>query len=200
MPATRTRTKANEAHADSSKPTSRTKSRASNKLFRKGPPKPHVLVNPLPTPPTASRPPADVYVWGKTGFGQLGLGTVVDDILKPRKHPWVAAQVPLGTFGADPGAGIVSVASGGMHTYLLDENGPIWSAGVNDSDNGALGRKSKSDTDDASGKKSGEDPSTSLGFEFGVLHTLVAEGFRAACVVAGDSFGCALDAHGKLRS
>ena len=126
MPASRTRAKNKEAQPKISSLGKHTKSRAKKEPSRKAHPVSRVLLNPLPTPQPKSRPAADVYVWGKPGFGQLGLGsTVLDDILKPRKHPGVAAQVALGTFGTEPGAGIVSVASGGMHTFLLDENGMV---------------------------------------------------------------------------
>lgn len=126
MPATRTRTKDNGAQADLPSPRKHPKTRSKNETPRKSAPRLHIPLNPLPTLPTSSRPAADIYAWGKRGFGQLGLGcNVVDDILKPRKHPWVAAQVPLGTFGTETGAGVVSIASGGMHTYLLDENGTV---------------------------------------------------------------------------
>ncbi|KAJ3873645.1 RCC1/BLIP-II [Lentinula edodes] len=87
-----------------------------------------------------------------------------------------------GVFGLEPGAGIVSIAAGGMHTLLLDEKGTIWSAGVND--DAALGRITEGDE---------------LSSNFHPVQALIDEGFRAVRVVAGDNVSAAVSDRGELR-
>lgn len=149
---------------------------------------------PLPSLAPSTRPSPDLFVWGSSGEGQLGLGRNQHTLHRPRKHPWVEQGIARGAFGKRPGAGILSVASGGLHTYLLDENGTIWSCGVND--DGALGRTIKPPSEPATSL----DPiSLQEAMQFGALSTLVEEDFSTVQLAAGDSSGAALNENGELR-
>ncbi|EAU90988.1 RCC1 domain-containing protein [Coprinopsis cinerea okayama7 len=151
-------------------------------------PKPD-LISP-PTLPAPTRPSPLVWVWGATDSGQLGLGENYNsEVPKPRRHPWAEQQISEGTFGSEPGAGILSVTSGGLHTYLLDEKGRIWSAGTNDE--GALGRETK--------KEPTENEAHLRAQEFVLIQTLADEGFRAVQLATGDNFGAALNDQGDLK-
>ena len=81
--------------------------------------------NPLPTPPEKARPGLQLFVWGAGNCGQFGLGpNVLDEISKPRKSSWAEKEMDTGTFG-EPGAGLESVAGGGMHSLFIDEKGTV---------------------------------------------------------------------------
>jgi regulator of chromosome condensation len=81
--------------------------------------------NPLPTPPEKARPGLQLFVWGAGNCGQFGLGTsALGEIQKPRKQAWAEKQMEEGTFG-EVGAGLESVAGGGMHTLFIDEKGTV---------------------------------------------------------------------------
>ncbi|KII94912.1 hypothetical protein PLICRDRAFT_99133 [Plicaturopsis crispa FD-325 SS-3] len=152
--------------------------------------------NPLPTPPEPHlRPAPQLFVWGAGNFGQFGMGPdVLGEFGKPRKNAWVEEQMQKGSFG-EAGAGIEAIAAGGLHTMFIDEKGTIWSCGVND--DAALGRITKDVPDP---KKPGSyldiDDLTAVPHP---LETLVAEGFRAVKVTAGDSISAAISAEGELR-
>ncbi|KAL0578963.1 hypothetical protein V5O48_003055 [Marasmius crinis-equi] len=144
----------------------------------------------IPTYPTEVRPGLQLFVWGTNegGFGQLGLGISGVQCVKPRRHLWAQGKMEAGGFGAKAGAGLRSVAAGGMHTLLLDEHGTVWSSGVND--DAALGRITENvrDTDE-----------DALSCSFNPIQSLVDAGFRAVQIAAGDNIGAAVGSNGELR-
>ncbi|CDO76928.1 hypothetical protein BN946_scf185006.g10 [Trametes cinnabarina] len=127
------------------------------------------------------------------GVDVLLTTTTVD---KPRRNHYVEKLVEQGAFG-EPGAGLESVAAGGLHSVLIDETGTIWTCGTND--NAELGRTTVTI---AERKTTVEvDEATSLPFHVPVpIQSLRDEGFRAVKVVAGDCINVALDEHGQLRA
>ena len=81
--------------------------------------------NQLPTPPEKQRPSLLPFVWGAGNFGQFGLGPdVLGELSKPKRHNWMETKIMEGTFG-EPGAGIESVAGGGLHSVFIDEKGTV---------------------------------------------------------------------------
>lgn len=81
--------------------------------------------NQLPTPPQRQRPGLLPFVWGTGNFGQFGLGPeVLAELPKPRRHTWMEKKMEGGILG-EPGAGIESVAAGGLHTVFIDEKGTV---------------------------------------------------------------------------
>ncbi|KAL1660141.1 regulator of chromosome condensation 1/beta-lactamase-inhibitor protein II [Schizophyllum commune] len=113
---------------------------------------------------------------------------------KPKKNAWVEEGIEDGKFGEE-GAGIESVASGGLHSVFVDERGTVWTCGVND--DAALGRVTQNVPNP---EKPNEfldvDELTSYPHP---IQSLVDEGFRAVKVVAGDSINAALSDAGELR-
>lgn len=86
-------------------------------------------LNPLPTPPDNPRPPRQLFVWGVGGMGQLGMGPdLLDDVAKPKLHKWCQEAIEEGVFGSD-GAGIESISAGGMHSFMVDEEGKVCPSG-----------------------------------------------------------------------
>jgi len=66
-----------------------------------------------------------MFSWGAGNFGQFGMGPdVLGELTKPRRNPWVEEQTEKGTFGGE-GAGIESIAAGGLHTLFVDEKGTV---------------------------------------------------------------------------
>lgn len=49
---------------------------------------------------------------------------VLDEQTKPKRNIWVEEQIEDGTFGVE-GAGIESIAAGGLHTVFIDEKGTV---------------------------------------------------------------------------
>lgn len=89
------------------------------------PPQLKPYFNPLPTPPQRQRPAPLLFVWGTGNFGQFGMGPdFLDEQTKPKRNVWVEEQIEDGTFG-DEGAGIESIAAGGLHTVFIDEKGTV---------------------------------------------------------------------------
>jgi len=81
--------------------------------------------NQVPTPPQPQRPGLLPFVWGTGNFGQFGLGPeIFSEISKPKRHSWMEKKMDEGVFG-EPGAGIESVAAGGLHTVFIDEKGTV---------------------------------------------------------------------------
>jgi regulator of chromosome condensation len=78
-------------------------------------------VNPLPTAPVHERPPLLLFGWGANDFGQLCMGTEAN---KPKRNTWVEQKIDEDAFGED-GAGLESIAAGGMHTLFIDERGTV---------------------------------------------------------------------------
>ncbi|KAJ8080833.1 hypothetical protein PM082_017668 [Marasmius tenuissimus] len=143
-------------------------------------------------------PPNLLFVWGINdgGSGQLGLGTTAVECNKPRRHLWVEEMLWTGGFGPLVlGAGLVDVAAGGMHSLLLDENGIVWSSGVND--DGALGRVTEGVRDPTQGGSFIHQDIVSCSFRR--VQTLVDEGFHAVQIAAGDNIGAAVSGDGDLR-
>ncbi|KAF8897848.1 regulator of chromosome condensation 1/beta-lactamase-inhibitor protein II [Infundibulicybe gibba] len=151
--------------------------------------------NPLPTPPEKRRPGLLLWAWGAGNFGQFGMGVdVLGELDKPKRNIWVEEQIEEGTFGEE-GAGLESIAAGGLHSILIDEKGKVWTCGVND--DAALGRITHNVPDP---KKPGSfldiDELTSVPHP---LESLVEQNFRAVQVATGDSICAALSTEGELR-
>ncbi|KAI0748365.1 RCC1/BLIP-II [Daedaleopsis nitida] len=155
-------------------------------------------INPLLALPQHDRPPLQLFTWGSGEMSQLAVD-YNQEINKPRKNAFVASHIEEGTFGGDE-AGLESIAAGGLHTLLVDEQGTIWSCGTND--NGALGRITimipdpKDDTAVVEVDEKTQDPV----WKPVPIHSLVEEGFRAVKIVAGDSFSAAISDKGELRA
>jgi regulator of chromosome condensation len=82
-------------------------------------------LNPFPSAAAHLRPCRQLFVFGNGDFGQLGLGPdETQELFKPKLHAWCAEGVADGIFG-EPGAGIVDVAAGGMHSSMVDESGKV---------------------------------------------------------------------------
>ncbi|EGO02063.1 hypothetical protein SERLA73DRAFT_166564 [Serpula lacrymans var. lacrymans S7.3] len=151
--------------------------------------------NPLPTPPEKSHPGCQLFVWGAGNFGQFGMGAdLLGEFAKPKKSAWIETKMQEGAFGGD-GAGLEAVAAGGLHTLFIDENGTIWSCGVND--DAALGRVTKDVPDpNKPGSFLDIDELTAVPYP---LQSLVDEKFRAVRIAAGDSISAAISSEGELR-
>jgi len=67
-----------------------------------------------------------LLAWGNNNYGQLGDGTKIS-----RNQPTVVDLTPLGS------SKVVTASAGVMHTHVLDDQGRLWSWGINS--NGALG-------------------------------------------------------------
>ncbi|KAI0035809.1 RCC1/BLIP-II [Vararia minispora EC-137] len=152
-------------------------------------------MNALPAFPAPERPAGRLFVWGCGDFGQFGLGpNMLQEFSKPKKQTWVEEKIKEGAFGSDE-AGIIAIAAGGMHTLFIDENGTIWSCGVND--DAALGRATKDVPDpDQPEKFLNSDILSTIPHP---LQSLVDEGFKAVKVAAGDSISAAISVTGELR-
>ncbi|KAF9450138.1 RCC1/BLIP-II [Macrolepiota fuliginosa MF-IS2] len=151
--------------------------------------------NPLPTPPQRQRPGLTLWAWGAGNFGQFGMGPdVLDELTKPKRNPWVEEQIEEGTFGEE-GAGLESIAAGGLHTLFTDEKGTVWSCGVND--NAALGRITNNIPDPNNpGSFLDVDELTSWPRP---VQALLDESFRAVQIAAGDNIGAAVSDQGEFR-
>ncbi|KAJ8515345.1 hypothetical protein ONZ45_g7233 [Pleurotus djamor] len=151
--------------------------------------------NPLPVPPPKQRPGLTLWAWGAGNFGQFGMGPdVLGELDKPRKNPWAEAKMQSGEFGEE-GAGLETIAAGGLHTLFVDEKGTVWTCGVND--DAALGRVTKDVPDPENpGQFLNVDDLTSVPHP---LTSLVDEKFRAVKIIAGDSISAAVSDQGDLR-
>ncbi|TDL26079.1 RCC1/BLIP-II [Rickenella mellea] len=152
-------------------------------------------MNAVPLPAAHPRPPRQVFVFGTGDMGQFGLGTLVlDEIPQPRLHSWFESAAESGILGG-PGAGVERICTGGMHTLVVDEQGYVWSWGIND--HASLGRPTSNVLDP-------DNPQEILEAEIletqpMILQSLVDEGFRAVDVAAGDSVSVALGDRGEIR-
>lgn len=68
--------------------------------------------------------PLHLFVWGSNEIGgSLGIDpSVVAEISRPRKHPWVSLQVGN---SETLGLGVVDTAAGGMSTFIVGTNGIV---------------------------------------------------------------------------
>ncbi|KIY47664.1 RCC1/BLIP-II protein [Fistulina hepatica ATCC 64428] len=151
----------------------------------------HVPFNSLLAVPAPRQPPLQLIGWGEGDCGQLGFD-IPAGANKPKRNTWVERMIEEGQFGGQ-GAGLVSVAAGGMHSLFVDEAGSVWSFGIND--DAALGRKTiKIDEEDV-------DMVTKVPTSLpGKITGLVDEGFHAVKVFAGDSLSLAISETGQVRS
>lgn len=150
--------------------------------------------------------PRQLFVFGNGDMGQHGFGTeALDEIKRPRKHPWVDGKNAKGELGI---GGFEEVAAGGMHSLAIDSNGRLWSWGIND--NAALGRQTTREPDieaevfetepmpveglSPSGVGIISGPKEQGGGKEGPVET-----FRATRIAAGDSVSVALSEDGQVR-
>lgn len=49
---------------------------------------------------------------------------VLNELTKPKRNQWVEEQMEKATFGEE-GAGLESIAAGGLHTLFTDEKGTV---------------------------------------------------------------------------
>ncbi|KZT43463.1 RCC1/BLIP-II protein, partial [Sistotremastrum suecicum HHB10207 ss-3] len=152
------------------------------------PPQPQ---NPNPTPN-----PSIPFIWGNGDMGQFGLGPdITGDIRKPRLHAFFEEACEEGKLGM---GGVRRVEAGGMHSLVIDDEGKVWSWGIND--NASLGRVTSGVPDPE--REGGIIDSEILETNPMVVQALLDEEpeFRAVDVCAGDSISVALDASGQLRA
>ncbi|VDB93759.1 unnamed protein product [Peniophora sp. CBMAI 1063] len=146
----------------------------------------------IPQLPEPVRPCNQIFVWGCGDFGQFGLGPNPEGMgekEKPRKQAWVEKKIEEDVVKG----GVVAIASGGMHSLFTDEQGTVFSMGVND--DAALGRKTV-------GVPNPDKPDEFLNSD--VLGTIPAkvelpEGYQAVQIAAGDSISAAISNTGELR-
>ena len=82
--------------------------------------------NPLPTIPEPRRPGLLLFVWGAGNFGQFGMGDdQLGELHKPTRNKWMEQGVGEGRFGPTEGAGLESVAAGGLYSLFVDEKGMV---------------------------------------------------------------------------
>ena len=82
--------------------------------------------NPLPVIPEPRRPGLLLFAWGAGNFGQFGMGgDRLGEIHKPARNKWVEQGVADGQFGSTEGAGLESIAAGGLYSLFVDENGKV---------------------------------------------------------------------------
>ncbi|EJD52432.1 RCC1/BLIP-II [Auricularia subglabra TFB-10046 SS5] len=153
-------------------------------------------LNKLPRAAEHLRPARHLFVFGDTdGFPQLGLGADTTSISRPRLHAWVKEAVEEDKLGG-PGAGFEAVVSGAMHTLAIDEEGRMWSWGINDE--GQLGRVTNDVEDPANpGQKLDKDE---LEATPALIQGLDHQDFRAVRIAAGGSVSVALSDEGEVRS
>jgi regulator of chromosome condensation len=81
--------------------------------------------NPIHNIPDHLRPAPRMFVWGTGNFGQFGMGTdFLGEFDIPTRNKLIEEKISKGAFGGE-GAGIESVASGGLHTLFTDEEGKV---------------------------------------------------------------------------
>ncbi|XP_053620968.1 regulator of chromosome condensation isoform X2 [Plodia interpunctella] len=127
--------------------------------------------------PVAPKKRGRVFTCGQGDVGQLGLG---EDVPETTKFKHVTAL----------GDKIVEVRAGGMHTIALDSDGKVWTFGCNDE--GALGRATSSDKDEATPKK--------VSLPSRVVAVTAGDSHSAALLDNGDvyAWGAFRDSHGSM--
>ncbi|KAH9851070.1 regulator of chromosome condensation 1/beta-lactamase-inhibitor protein II [Lenzites betulinus] len=164
-------------------------------------PEPAQPLNPPPQPLTEEHPGWLLFCWGASDSGQLGMGADVlsstHTIAKPRRNQHVEKLSADGALGRHPGAGLKAVAAGALHSVFVDENGSVWTCGMND--NAEMGRRTMTVAEGISTVD--VDEATGVPFHTPVpIRSLIDEGFRAATVAVGDCIGAVLNEHGELRA
>jgi regulator of chromosome condensation len=82
-------------------------------------------INKLATVPEHIRPCPQLFGCGAGNFGQLGMGPdYLEEYNKMKRNLLVQAKIDAGEYGGT-GAGLESVAAGGMHTLFTDETGKV---------------------------------------------------------------------------
>ena len=82
-------------------------------------------LNPLPSPPAFVRPAPVLYAWGAGNAGQFGMGVeMLGELSRPTRNKLVEKMAGDGKFGGQ-GAGLESVAAGGMSSLFVDEQGTV---------------------------------------------------------------------------
>ncbi|KAI9793141.1 MAG: hypothetical protein M1833_000826 [Piccolia ochrophora] len=150
---------------------------------------------PLPIINTAPKDQLNVYVFGEGSSGELGLGTYKTgvDVKRPRLNPFITAEK----------AGIVQIATGGMHVVALTHDNKIMTWGVNDQ--GALGRDTQweGNLKDIDGDSTdSEDDDNGLNPKESTPTTIPEDSFpkdtKFTQVAAGDSASFALTEEGSV--
>ncbi|KAJ1305889.1 hypothetical protein OPQ81_010609 [Rhizoctonia solani] len=177
----------------------KTDSQLSTASRRRGqPPKPKApgtTLNSVPAIPEHPRPAHQVLVFGNGDSSQFGMGpNAMGEYPRPRMQKFFKTASEEGKLGGE-GAGVETLAAGGLHTLAVDEAGKVWTWGTND--DGALGRMVEGPDP--------EDPTKAIDSDLAestptVLKTLVDEGFRAVSVAAGNNVSLALGTDGQLRA
>lgn len=81
--------------------------------------------NSLPSPPEHVRPAPILFAWGAGNFGQFGMGEdALGEFEKPQRNKLVEQKIAEGAYGGE-GAGLESVAAGGMFSLFIDEKGTV---------------------------------------------------------------------------
>jgi len=146
--------------------------------------------------PTRRAGKCDVFVFGAGSMGELGLGPTSKDrnVKRPRLNVHLSGDIK-----------IVDVAVGGMHVAALDEEGRVWTWGVNDQ--GSLGRDTKSsvtkeitmkDGDESDGA-SEEDLLNPMESKPGLVEGF-PKGVKVVKLACGDSISVAIADDGMVYS
>ncbi|GAA5886774.1 hypothetical protein JCM16303_003309 [Sporobolomyces ruberrimus] len=144
----------------------------------------------IPQLPSPSEAPRSVFVFGTGDMGQHGLGTsTLDEIKRPRRHVNIEEFIETGKEGWQGGVG--ELVCGGMHTLAIDQNGKVWSWGIND--NAALGRQTSKPDIEAEELESNLYPVEGLTGPN-------EEEFKAVRVAAGDSVSLAVSREGEVKA
>ena len=82
-------------------------------------------LNDLPVSEEPLRPAPLLFAWGCGNSGQFGMGEdFLGELSKPQRNKVVEAMIEQGDFGAK-GAGLESIAAGGMSSLFIDEQGTV---------------------------------------------------------------------------
>ena len=166
---------------------------------RRGPvPKPRApgsTLNSVPSIPEHPRPAYQILIFGNGDSSQFGMGPdATGEYARPKMQKFFKTASDEGKLGGE-GAGVESLAAGGLHTLVIDEAGKVWTWGTND--DGALGRMVEGPDP--------EDPSKTIDSDVAestptILKPLVDEEFRAVQVAAGNNVSVALSSDGRLKA
>jgi regulator of chromosome condensation len=126
--ATDSAVKETKSKATASKPAAKSKEATSLKKTTSSHPPPEPPMNALPIVPEHPRPAPQLFGCGVGNFGQLGMGPdQLGEHSKPKRNMLVESQIEEGAYGGE-GAGLETIAAGGMHTLFVDEKGTVRSA------------------------------------------------------------------------